>query len=1203
MPCSIFNDSLSGAPPQFPFMSSQSIECKTQIQVPLSNYFPVRAPARRNLKESVNKADSVFPAYTLSTPSTPPRSFPIINLSQAAIHEIPAYISAKKKYKPVARKVKPVLEDLPAKFRIIREIIGDPLANMPVLNPRPPPFTPTGRYTRERMEQFDKDNPHFLLPEERALLHHFMMLHNEGFAWDNSERGHFREDFFPPIDIPVIPHEPWVERNIRIPPGLYDELCKLVKQKIDAGVFEPSNSSYRSRWFCVLKKDGKSLRIVQSLEPLNKVTIAHSGVPPFTEQLAEQFAGRACNSMMDLFVGYDERALAPSSRDLTTFQTPYGAMRLTTLPMGWTNSVPIFHDDVTHILQEEIPHVTQPYIDDVPVKGPATMYIQDNGEPETIPENPGIRRFVWEHFQDLNRIVQRMKYSGGTFSGFKSTLCAPEITILGHRCTAQGRLPDQSRLAKIVNWGPCNDLTDVRAFVGTIGVCRLFIKDFAHRAHHLVKLTRKGVPWEFGPEQLAAMKDLKEALLTSPALRPINYRSEAPVILSVDTSYIAVGYILSQCDPDNPRLRYHARFGSITLNEREARFSQPKLELYGLFRALRALKLYLLGIRNLIVEVDAKYIKGMLQNPDLAPSASINRWIVSILMFHFDLVHVPGTHHGPDGLSRRRPQPGDQEEPSDDFEDWIDNVNGFMHFLNPHPLRLDCITAAPPMAIYIMDTPEQDTERASPEAPEETSAIPYSAVPRSEAAVNADLRVEKVQAWLETLRRPEDMTDAQYKTFMRYCTEFAVISGKLWRKDPQGQHKKVVPQARRLFLMTLAHNDVGHHGVYATTALLAERYWWPYMNQDIAWFILTCHICQVRKTKYSLIPPVVDVPAPLFSKVYMDTMHMPPSSGHKYIVQGRCSLVYWPEWAKLAKENAKSLGDWILRDIIFRWGLLLEIVTDNGSAFLKALAYLEKHYHIKHIRISGYNSRANGLVERSHFEVREAIFKACDGDQSKWSSVADSVFWAERVTIRRRMGCSPYFAATGTHPILPIDIAEANYLLPPPDAPMTSTDLIARRAITLQKRRGQLSELQDKVYAARVQAAIRFEKDHANNIKDFNFKPGDLVLLRNTAIEKSLNRKMRARYLGPLIVLARNRGGAYVVAELDGSVFDRPAAAFRVIPYFARTKIDLPPLQELIDISQRRFQELKDSEVSDLDEDNEADNGDDSLEDSPQQLL
>ena len=102
----------------------------------------------------------------------------------------------------------------------------------------------------------------------------------------------------------------------------------------------------------------------------------------------------------------------------------------------------------------------------------------------------------------------------------------------------------------------------------------------------------------------------------------------------------------------------------------------------------------------------------------------------------------------------------------------------------------------------------------------------------------------------------------------------------------------------------------------------------------------------------------------------------------------------------LRKENARALGNWILHDIIYRWGLLLEIVMDNGPMFIKVLAYLEKYYHIKHIRISGYNSHVNGLVERSHFEVREAIFKACDGDESKWSNTAYSVFWAERVTIR-----------------------------------------------------------------------------------------------------------------------------------------------------------------------------------------------------------
>jgi hypothetical protein len=155
-------------------------------------------------------------------------------------------------------------------------------------------------------------------------------------------------------------------------------------------------------------------------------------------------------------------------------------MQLVTLPMGWTNLVPIFHDDVTYILQAEIPHTTIPYIDDVPIRGPATRYVLPDGSYETHPENSGIRRFVWEYFQGLNR-VQRMKYCHGTFSGYKATLCAEEIKVVGHRCTFNGRLPDESQTVKIVNWGPCQDPSDVRAFLGTIGVTRMFIHNFAHR--------------------------------------------------------------------------------------------------------------------------------------------------------------------------------------------------------------------------------------------------------------------------------------------------------------------------------------------------------------------------------------------------------------------------------------------------------------------------------------------------------------------------------------------------------------------------------------------------------------------------------------------------------------------------------------------------------------------------------------------------
>ena len=478
--------------------------------------------------------------------------------------------------------------------------------------------------------------------------------------------------------------------------------------------------------------------------------------------------------------------------------------------MGWTNSVPIFHDDVTHILRPEIPDTTVPYIDDVPIKGPRSYYIRDDGTFETLEVNSGIRRFVWKHFQGLNRVVQRMQYSGGTFSGYKSILCAREITVLGHRCTPEGRLPDPTRVEKVVNWGPLHDLSDVRAFVGTIGVCRMFIQNFAHRAHHLVKLTRKDMPFDYGPDQIMAQEDLKHALVNSPALRPIDYDSDASVILSVDTSSIAVGFILGQCDLKNPKIRYIARFGSITLNEREARFSQPKLELYGLYRALRALRLYVIGLRFLIIEVDAKFIKGMLANPDIAPSASINRWIVSILMFHFELVHVPSSFHGPDGLSRRRPQPGDTREQEDDFDDWIDQVNGFLHVMLPVSKKS---AEQPPVTIYILQAfsnttiPEENEESDDgfeDATHEDTPDDSYADILRSDLAQKADERIQLVKTWHETLRRPDGVSDAEYETFLRYCTEFFVSADRLWRKDRKGEHKLVVSQDRRIFIMTTA---------------------------------------------------------------------------------------------------------------------------------------------------------------------------------------------------------------------------------------------------------------------------------------------------------------------------------------------------------------------------------------------------------------
>jgi hypothetical protein len=1088
-------------------------------------------------------------------------------------------------YKKVANKTRPIATTLPEEFRIVRRIPSDPLVDLPTLPTHPPEFEPGERYTRERMEAMPVNKDGFLWPEEVKLVHYLIREHEFAFAWNENEKGKFSDEYFDPVVIPTVEHVPWVLRNISIPPGIYDQVVEVIKHKIRTGVFESSNSSYRSRWFCVLKKDGKSLRLVHDLQPLNAITIRDSALIPMVEQYAESFGGRACYAMFDLFVGFDQRALDIKSRDLTTFQTPLGTFRMTSIPMGYTNSVQIQQGDITFILQEEIPHVTVPFIDDIPVKGPTTRYTDESGSFETIPENRGIRRFIWEHLLNVNRVIQRIKHAGGTFSGLKSYICVESTIIVGHRCTYEGRIPDESRIQKIRDWPICRNLTEVRGFLGTLGTIRVFIKNFAMHARPLVQLTRKNVEFEFGGEHLLAMEKMKYFAQQCPAIRAINYQSDNEVILSVDSSWMAVGFILSQLGDDGKR--YPSRFGSIMWNEREQKYSQAKIELYGLFRALKAVKLFIVSVKNLTMEVDAKYIKGMINNPDIQPSATINRWIAGILLFNFRLKHVPGKDHASaDGLSRRPQAPEDPIE-NDDHEDWIDTSYAFgVELLNwtNHSRKTTSSRFAKAYLPHSRKRSSQPTDW--PSILIASLSQDQVEIPRTDRAKARDEEILRVQEFLEDPDKAKRPNDKDFKKFVRSATKFFVNKGQIWRKDRHGKHKLVIPSKRRLGLIRQAHDDLGHKGIFTVRNRLLEHFWWPNLDEDVKWYIRTCHECQLRLLHKIIIPPTVPNPGGLFRKVYVDTMLMPKAKGYRYIIHARCSLTSYPEWKMVRHENYTTIATF-LHELACRWGAIEVIVTDNAPQYLQAAELFVEKHHIRHIKISPYNSRAQGPIERRHFDVRESIMKAAEGDESKWPDVAPAVFWAERVTIQKSTGYSPYYLAHGVEPLLPFDLAEATYLAPDINGPMTTEDLVALRAKMLLKRPQDLQRVREKVLKARWESVKQLEKDLGHRIKEFNFHPGQLVLVRNSRFDKGLTNKTKPRFLRPMVVIRKTKGGSYILGELDGALSKLRFAAFRLIPYLPRD-IRAVPVTKLADISEDELEDLTHDSGNALDVDFDA---------------
>jgi len=147
-------------------------------------------------------------------------------------------------YKKVVNKVRPVPASLPEDFCNMHRFPEDLLLMLPSLPTSPPDFMPGLRLTKECLNALDLNKSDFLWPEELKLLQHILLLNESSLVWTEDKKGHFHDDYFAPIKIPAIEHVPWIHKNIPIPYGILDDVIQIFKDKLAAGVYKPSDTSY-----------------------------------------------------------------------------------------------------------------------------------------------------------------------------------------------------------------------------------------------------------------------------------------------------------------------------------------------------------------------------------------------------------------------------------------------------------------------------------------------------------------------------------------------------------------------------------------------------------------------------------------------------------------------------------------------------------------------------------------------------------------------------------------------------------------------------------------------------------------------------------------------------------------------------------------------------------------------------------------------
>lgn len=399
---------------------------------------------------------------------------------------------------------------------------------------------------------------------------------------------------------------------------------------------------------------------------------------------------------------------------------------------------------------------------------------------------------------------------------------------------------------------------------------------------------------------------------------------------------------------------------------------------------------------------------------------------------------------------------------------------------------------------------------------------------------------------------PTHLDMQQRSSIKRKSRYFIVLNDQLYKKNRNNPNRpiKVVKESEVEEILYHTHSDplAGHFSIDETYRRVKIRYYWPQMFNDVRRYVQTCDDCQ-RRGKNRRVEPLhpIKVGQP-FDRLGMDIVGPLPKTrrGNTHIVVATEYLTKWPEARALPNAKASSVVSFFYEDIICRHGCPKEILTDRGTHFVNdMLNSLCAELGVKHKLSTAYHPQTNGLVERFNRTLCEALAKYANEHQDDWDVYLTSVLFAYRTKKHSTTRHEPFYLMYGRDAILPIEFAVKT--IQSESAENSFQDDLFNRIHTLTGNvMGDRLATQDVIHKEQQKQ----KQKHDSNLRDVQFKIGDLVLLYRSELRGK--QKLQERWKGPYYVHESLNNGAHKLRTMDGKILKDPVNSERLKLYHQR---------------------------------------------------